>query len=400
MAFDARHDLPTYTLAELPPDARHVVLTPAVRWRVIVEVVRKIEHDVILDAVLRIWAAGETSPTRIADFLQLPEDLVRHLLAQAAMTRMRVTQGGQLEASSSEVAWVYRDVATGELWPHPAKEVPPLPLRFKSTYRAEFDRGTAGRPIRVECLLLGTKEATAADPTSVELARFSRTTGDVNQRTALVSSGERCMVASPVLGLADGYAIATTRGVPHLSLTQLLGELMREKESARRWLANVPRSPVSPDESLPLCQAADELRDLAAGHQTPGPAIFLSHIELCLSRFVDQFQYLYGVRPREILDIAAATATSERAGLSHELARAMAQSHRGTVGQKLLRLLLAEPDSGQPFLRDLVEAVTDLAVVSAKPEMSSAMERLVDKTIELCDRLLIASEGADVEQAG
>ena len=61
-----------------------MLLSPAVRWRVIVEQVSEIEHDVVLETVLRIRDAGEVSPTRIADLLQLPEDLVRHLLARAA----------------------------------------------------------------------------------------------------------------------------------------------------------------------------------------------------------------------------------------------------------------------------------------------------------------------------
>ena len=54
-----RHDLPVYTLADLPPRARHVLLAPAVRWRVVVEQVVEIEHDVILDTV-----SGSALPAR------------------------------------------------------------------------------------------------------------------------------------------------------------------------------------------------------------------------------------------------------------------------------------------------------------------------------------------------
>lgn len=399
MGFDARHDHLSYTLAELPP-TRHVVLTPAVRWRVVVEQVKEIEHDVILDAVLRIRAAGETSPTRIADLLQLPEDLVRHLLVQAVTARMRVTEGGHIEAGTSGVAWIYRDLATGELWPHPAKEVPPLPLRIKTRHRAQFKRGTAGRPIPVECLLMDTSETTVADPTRVELARFSRATADTNCRTALVSSSETCLVASPVMEVAGGHVIATPRGVPHLSLTQLLGRLSQEQEPVRRWLADVPKAPTHPEKNLPLHQAAAELRGFTAEYQTFSPTTILSRIELCLSRFVDQFQYLYGIRPDATIDTGAAILIGERAGLSRDSAIAMARSERGTAGHRVLRLLLAKPDGDTALLQDLVEAAADFTRLASAPELSPVLEKLIHKTIDVCDRLLIASEGADVKQAG
>ena len=283
-----RHDLPVYTLADLPPRARHVLLAPAVRWRVVVEQVVEIEHDVILDTVLRIRAAGEASPTRIADLLQLPEDLVRHLLAQAAAGGMQVAGDGRLQKSSSTVAWIYRDLATGELWPDPAAEVPPLPVRFTSRYRARFDRGTAGRPIAVECLLLDTPETTAAEPTSIELARFSRASADRNRRTAIVSSGETCLVASRVVGLTTGCAVETTRGVPHLSLSQQLTSAGRQYEAVSRWLAGVPKAAAAAGADLPLRRAVSELRDVAAAgtpkREAFEPVTILSRVELCLGR--------------------------------------------------------------------------------------------------------------------
>ena len=403
MASAVQHDLPAYTLAELPPDTRHVVLTPAVRWRVVVEEVVEIKEDVMLDAVLRIRAAGETSPTSIADLLQLPEDLVRHLLSQAAAARMEISHDGQIQAAASSVSWIYRDIETGELWPHPAKEVPPLPLRPSSPIRARFDRGTAGRPVTVDCLLLGTKQTTAAEPTSIELARFSRTSAGPNRRTALVSSGERCMVASPVVGLAAGHAGLTTRGTPHVTLSQPLAQLGQEREAVRRWLTKVPRQVATPHNDLPLRQAITELQKVTDGcgssNQTPDTLTVLSRVELCLSRFIDQFQYIHGISGTPDMAIGAAVRAGERVGISKDLAEKMARSERGTLGHKLLRLLLAKPDL-DPLLLDLVRIAADFTAISAGSDLSPALDSLVDSSIDLCDRLVTVSEGTDVKQAG
>ena len=404
MASAVLHDLPAYTLADLPPRVQHVVLTPAVRWRVVVEDVIEIEHDVMLDAVLRIRAAGEKSPTRIADLLQLPEDLVRHLLLQAAASNMQVADDGRLQAGASRVSWIYRDMETGELWPHPAKEVPPLPLRFTSSrYRARFDRGTAGRPVPVNCLLMGTKQTTAAEPTSIELARFSRASAELNRRTALVSSGEPCMVASPVVGLTVGHAVWTTRGAPHLSLSQRLAQLGREQESVRRWLAEVPSSSATPHHDLPLRQAIAELREATADrksiHQTLDAVTILSRIELCLSRFIDQFQYLHGITANSELAVDAAISAGVRVGLNKDLAGKMAAAQRGSLGHKVLRLLLTQPDLDQ-LLMNFVSNAADFTAMSVSSVDSPALQDLVDKTIDVCDRLAIASEGTNVKQAG
>lgn len=404
MASAVWHDRPAYTLRTLSTESRHVVLTPAIRWRVIVEEVIEIKHDVMLDAVLRIRAAGETSPASIADLLQIPEDLVRHLLFQAAATRMQVTHDGRVEAGASTVSWIYRDLETGELWPHPAKEVPPIALRFTSRNRARFDRGTAGRPIPVECLLMDTRHATAADPTSVELARFSRASADPNRRTALVSAGEPCMIASPVVALTSGHAVWTTRGVPHLTLSQRLTELGRQHESVRRWLATVPRSAAAPQSDLPLRQAMAELREVAAerksSHQTVDDLTVLSRIELCLSRFVDQVRYAAGIGSTGVLEAAAAASAGERAGLSRDLARTWARSDPGTAGQKVLRLLAVTPDIDQSVLSELVECASDFTAIAPESVLAPALESLANRTLDLCDRLVTTSEGTDVQQAG
>lgn len=400
MASVARHDLHAYSLAELPRRTRHVVLTPAIRWRVVVEVVKEIEHDVLRDAVLRIRAAGERSPTRIADLLQLPEDLVRNLLAQAAIGRVRVTHDGRLETGAAEVAWVYRDIATGELWPDPAKEAPPLALRYVSPYQARFDRGTAGRPITVECLLMDTADSSAPELTSIELARFSRGSSKENRRTAVVSSGELCLVVSPVVG----SAIETTRGVPHLTLTHLLAKLSRERGAVKRWLAHVPKSAAPQDAELPLMQATAELRDVTAegltGDAAPDLDAVLARVELCLSRFADQYQYRHGLQPEVEFDAATAVARCEAVGLSRDLAKTVAGSPRGTIGNKVSRVLIAEAATTPVLLVDFVRVASHFIAMVERPELAPTLSKLVAGAIDMCERLAAESEETDVEQAG
>ena len=114
-----------------------------------------------------------------------------------------------------------------------------------------------------------------------------------------MSSGEPCLVASPVVGLTAGCIVQTTRGVPHLSLSQHLAKAGQQDQSVSRWLASVPKATALQGTELPLRRALAELRDVA-DDRTPAAQTFeadavLSRVELCLSRFVDQFQYLHGI---------------------------------------------------------------------------------------------------------
>lgn len=406
MASADRRDLPVYTLADLPWRVRHVVLTPAIRWRVVVEQVKEIEHDIILETVLRLRAAGESSPGRIADLLQLPDDLIRHLLAQAVTERLRVTADGQLQASGSEVAWVYRDLATGELWPDPAPEVPPLPVRFTSAFRGRFARGTAGRPVSVACLLLDTDEHDAAEPTAIELARFGRGSADRGRRTAIVSSGEPCLVASPVLGVTAGYAIETTRGVPHSSLTRHLVKTSHEHQAVSNWLREVPRTDAPPSTDLPLKQAIAELRDIVDVLRNPRPAAdefdsVLGRVELCLSRFVDQYRYLHDLDTSADPSPTDAFVLGTGFGLDRDAAALLAGAKRGTLGHKVARLLLTEVGGPAPheMLRSLAVSSAEWLAVAHADNPQISLTQLVNATIALCDQLITVSENIDGRQA-
>jgi hypothetical protein len=406
MASGARHDLSVYTLADLPTRSRHVLLTPAARWRVVVEQVKEVEKDVILDAVLRLRAAGETSPTRVSDLLQLPEDLIRHLFAQAAAGGLRVAADGQIQTNVSKVAWVYRDIATGELWPDPAPEVPPLNVRYTAPCRGRHDRGTAGRPITVECLLLDTAESATAEPTSIELARFSRASADRNRRTAVVSSGELCLVASPVVGMTAGYAIVTARGVSHLSLSQHLARASQQYEAVQRWLAGVPRTTVKPNLDLPLRRAVAELRDVAPERVMRREAheveAILSRVEFCLRRFVDQLRYLLGIEDEADTNGDAAALVA-RFALDRETAGLVSRPERGTLGHKVTCLLMSQTDAAESTertLRDLASLAARWKVLAGTSDSPPSLDLLVERTITLCEQLMNSSEGFDVQQAG
>ena len=239
-----REERPPYVLGQWPWEVRKALVTPATRWRVFIEDQEPIEHDIILNTVLRIRQAEERDASRIADLLQLPEELIRYLLATADALRLDAAKSGQsIVAIRSTVGWIYRDAATGELWPQPGEQTEPLEIRYSGSFRGRFDVGTAGRRMSIDALLLDTHESGDLAPTAVELARFSRS-DDAQKRTAVISSGERCLVVSPITKDKRGLAVLTTQDSPHLSLGRLLNSAIDQYESAAKWARGVPLSSV------------------------------------------------------------------------------------------------------------------------------------------------------------
>jgi len=398
MAFGNPHDLPTYALAEPSLKIRHILLSPAVRWRVVVEQTAPLSHDVLLEAVLRLRQAGETSPGRISDLLQLPDDLVRHLLTQAATQRLQVSANGEIKAGRTAVAWVYRDVATDELWPDPGPESTPLPLQFTGRHRAVFEHGTAGRPVRVNCLLLTPDPHEPAEPSTLELARFSRATSDPNRRTVIVSSGEPCLVASPLTATSIGVAVTTTRGTPHPSLTRYLAKTGKEHQSVARWLTSVPHSTDARGGVLPLQGAVDDLDDVLAEwrddrHPEAAPVV-LSRIELALRRYCDQCWYLAGIDPAVAPAWSERTATElgERLGLDPDTTKQLASAAPGSLTALIGRLAAVGPSSSEIAIGAALATLVRLAVrwtsLSTDSTQSLLLEDLADETITLCNQLL------------
>jgi hypothetical protein len=348
-----------------------MVLTPAYRWRVVLERTREVEHDVIQEAVLRLHAAGEREATRIADRLQLPEELVRHLLAQRVTQGWAVAGDGRIEATSTEVSWVYRDLATSELWPDPAREQPPLPVQFSGPFKASFVHGSVGSSTTVHCRLLETRQHTFVTPTSLELARFSRASGDANRRTAVVSEAEPCLVASPVVGAGRGHAIQTSRNAPHLSLTRELQRASADHQSWQRWLEQIPTDRPAAAGEPPLRAAVRDLHDALADTGWT-PTGLLTRIEIALSRYVDA--YLYAYLPVEDDQVA---------------------QHAEELADKIDRLLTTQVSSAAPLWRQLTglrECCDRWQVAVASPPDARVLGRLATTTIELCTTLLDMTE--------
>src|SRR3954451_7058 len=149
MASGDSRNLPAYLISDWPTRFRHALVTPATRWRVVIEDLVDVEHDVILNTVLRIRQAGERDAARISDLLQLPEDLIRYLLDAANQVGMSAKSGNSIVARASTVGWLYRDRATGELWPQAGEQVAPTEVRYSGTFRGRFEIGTFGKPLRI-----------------------------------------------------------------------------------------------------------------------------------------------------------------------------------------------------------------------------------------------------------
>ncbi|TWF75636.1 hypothetical protein FHX44_111520 [Pseudonocardia hierapolitana] len=415
MAAGDPHDLPIFTLADLPDRTHHVVLTPAHRWRVVIEWTVPTGKDILLETVLRLRRAGEQSSARISDLMQLPDDLVRHLLARVAAERMNIAPDGGTTSAGTRVAWVYRDIATSELWPQPADERPPLPVRFAG-HIGSWAQGSAGRPVRVEGLLVTVDDRKPVAPTHVELARFSRASDDPHRRTVIVGSDESCLVASPVRSTSAGFVVETTLGTPQVGLSRRLMTLATEHRNIDHWLRKIPRS--APDLTLtePLREAADELRDLLDElRRRAGPApreistatshALLGSIEFTLRRLCDHLEYNTNRDAnRPTAQPADGAAVARRLGLDDEtftqLVKAEPGSLDGTVNRLLAaeRLMVSHPSSVLGRLARAASRWTRLAASRTDPPNS--VIPLARDVVALCDEILQTSEVVDGREAG
>ncbi|MEU8080722.1 hypothetical protein AB0B31_35350 [Catellatospora citrea] len=400
-------ELPVYALLELSRwrrRTRHAVLTPAVRWRVVIEQLTPIDRDVLLETVIQLREAGEKSDERISDLLQIPVDLVQHLQARIVTDQLRSSPSGQVRTGQSSVTWVYRDLATGELWPEPATEAPPANIQYRGKFGGVHLAGTAGRPVEVRCLVLDHEGgATPADPTSLELARFSSASRDPNRRTALVSGAERCLVMSPLARTRSGVAVLTSLGTPHVGLSHALSRYSAQSQGAMRWLEHVPPAEQAvPQQRTPLGSAVADLRDALAEWQVDhsDEEHLISRIDLALRRACDQRWY---VAHRDSFEISAAEVAREqlikKLGLPTEQADALMHAELGSVAEAVLKLV-GDPvfiATDTAWLRALADATARLlAVVRRRGHVP--LPELAQHVIDVCTQLQNSPEVVDVGQ--
>lgn len=402
MASGGSRNLPAYLMSDWPTRFRHALVTPATRWRIVTEVLREVEHDIILNTVLRIRQAGERDAARISDLLQLPEDLIRYLLDVANHERLDAATSGSIIATSSTVGWLYRDTATGELWPQPGEQVAPTEIRYSGSIRGRFEIGTSGKPLRIDALLLDSDEGGDHEPTSVELARFSRS-NEANRRTAIISSGEPCLVISPVERDKSGLAVLTSQATPHLSLGRLLTAAAAQDVPVSRWAHSIPISGAARRQSS-LEVALNELDDLIdhlsspTGTTSVSPVHVEGQIELTIGRWIDHYRYTARLaQPDRQPGEEEARAAAERFSLDFRATQTWVTLGTSDARRKVLELLVARLHSDDPLLRDV-------AVVTARYDSNvgravSARELLdLAKQIAHLGWLLLNSEGGEDEQ--
>ena len=94
MAFGDSRSLPAYLMSEWPTRVHHALVTPATRWRVVIEDVTDVDHDVFLNTVLRIRdlirdaLPGSLTQDEAADRLHMsPRTLHRRLEEEGSSFR-------------------------------------------------------------------------------------------------------------------------------------------------------------------------------------------------------------------------------------------------------------------------------------------------------------------------
>lgn len=390
MASADSRKLPAYFLKPWQSKHRHALLTPATRWRVFIEDQERIETDVILNAVLRIRQAGETDPSRIADLLQLPEELIRFLIASAGQLRLHAAESGQgIVAARSTVGWVYRDVATGELWPQPGEQSEPVEIDFWSGWRGQFETGTAGRVNRIDALLLDSDETSRVQPTSIELSRFGWS-DDEQKRTAVISSGEPCLAVSPVVKDDTGLAVLTSQDSPQLSLGRLLNASVNQFSSVERWAKGVPlktqRAESSPLE-LALAELTNTLDHFGIGQfRIASSEHLVGLIDLSLGRWVDQYRSASGPEATsERSESAPLRSVTERFGVSLNVIQRWERLPRFDSRRKVLELLVACTQTPDARLKDL-------SVVAAQYDLCVDEQRSSEELLQLAKQMVTVGQ--------
>jgi len=418
MALDVLSDWPTYLVEELPQRRQHLLLCPSARWRAVINDVEAIGSDLLLETVSRITASGEKSPERISELLQISKDLVQHLLAQLSATRTTLSlreigssdfdQPRELLSQTTRAVWVYRDMATQEIWRDISNEAPPVPLRRSDSRRAIFEHGTAGKPIKSRCLLLPPGNLNATAPTDFDLMQITSASRQDSRRAQVVGDPEFCFVARPVVNNEGTIAVQSLHGNIYIGLTRYLENIAATDSFISRWIAQIPEADRAVSGSMQLDQAVSRLRELLKVEVSDSG---LEHFrllemqnELVLRRYVDYYRYALGAKSEVKMtrDIVVWSQIGKRIGLSPEewtaLVGASDESLGGQVALLILEQVHAEQDYDAVGLMSLVRCTVSIISDDSSAAKLSNLVDAAREIIELCNEL-IAQEEVHGQQA-
>lgn len=412
MALDVLSDWPTYLVEDLPQRKHFLLLCPSVRWRTVLSEFEPQDSDLLLETVSRIKGAGEKSPEQISELLQIPKDLVQHLLAQLTTKRTKIStrdarsedfdQPRLLYSNSPRAAWVYRDLSTQEIWRGFGIESPPIPLRRIDLRKAIFEHGTAGRPIKSQCLLLPSESLNASTPTDFELRQLASVGSPDGYSAHIVGNPEYCLTARPVLSLENGISVEAVRGQIHISLSDYVRRQVGDDSVLSRWLEHLPELDIEPSSSTQIDQAVARLQKLLSEvRQTFDKATlkqFEEQVDLALRRFIDYYRFVHDTKPSRTMtrDIATWADLGKRIGLKTEewsaLMRGSDQSLTGQVALLLLEQVQDHQKYDTAVLIKLVRCAIELTEEGTFDTSPLKLQSIAKRAIELCNEITALEE--------
>ncbi|NPD06537.1 hypothetical protein HN031_17820 [Nocardioides sp. zg-1308] len=308
MATYDQRELPVHLAAELDGGTTLAVLAPAQRWRTLVDGVKRERGDVLLTTVARLTAVG-CGALQISEALQLPHDLIDHLVARVRLERIKVAEDGRtLVSETADVGWTYRDLISDDLCPVIGPQFPPVGIRWQGQHKATFSPGTTGNPRPISAVALFARRSEPARPTPYELARLTSNKSFGEPRLRLVGASETCLLVHPVL-VVDGEIVVTdVTGRPQLRLTRALREGAEKQAVLRTWIsravATESASTVPDRADSPLGRAVAALsrarHDFQAHRSAPAAERLLDSVELVLGRYCAETWFRIEVDPATV----------------------------------------------------------------------------------------------------
>lgn len=373
MAAVDQRDLPVHLAEELDERTDFVVLAPAQRWRTLIDGVSHVQGDVLLTTVARFVAAG-AAPLQISEALQLPDDLITHLVARVRLERIKVAEDGRALVSESAIlGWIYRDLITDDLNPTIGPERPAVDVRWQHD-RATFTTGTTGKPRRIHAAALFTPKTDPAPPTAHELGRLAAERPGGECRLTLVGADELCLLVHPIQVVDHEAVVVDAAGRPQLQMTRSLHETARSKPALRAWLDRAvdsePVTVVSSTTDSPLGRSVLGLfkarQDFEAHRSARAARQLLEAVELVLRRYCARTWFRSQIDPSQFPPVMVDAGSLAAAfGITESEAAALLGDHDADArrtSQELVRLALESRH------RSELQAVNVLALVQLGAE--------------------------------